>query len=70
MAYDNEETRAVTRDWIVSLHGVTETIPAGEKIRIARDANGGSARVFWKGFQKQQLGFSALVTEEDLTAHT
>jgi hypothetical protein len=50
--------------------GVQVTIPAGEKIEAVREAESGKVRIFWRGFQKKQLGFSTLVTEEDLAAHT
>lgn len=42
------------------------TIPANEKIQVARIA--GEVRVFWDGFHKKQK-FSVPVTEEALRQH-
>ena len=74
MAYEDEESKIVKVPWTVQIQGVHETIPAGEEVRIARDANSGNVRAFWSGFAtkhiSQPLGLSALVTEEDVAAHT
>jgi len=71
MAYDaDEESRTVKMPWMVAIQDVHETIPPGEEIRVLRDHKSGNVRVMWKGFPTKHLGFSALVTEEDLAAHT
>ena len=70
MPGNNEESRTVKTAWTVTIQGAHVTIPAEEQIKVARDAQSGSIRVFWSGFQKKQLGFSAPVSEDDLAAHT
>lgn len=70
MAYDDEKPRIVRKPWTVTIQGVHKTIPAGEQVTVSRDATSANIRVFWKGFSKGHLGFSTLVTEEELTVHT
>jgi len=70
MAYNDNESRIVKSSWTLTVQGVPVTIPAGEKLQVARDSQSGNVRILWSGFQKKQLGFSAPVNEQDLAAHT
>jgi hypothetical protein len=62
-----KDVRIVKTAWTVPIQNTQVTIPAGEQVGVERVPH---LRVFWTGFVKKRLGYSAPVTKEDLAAHT